>query len=291
MEVALEGRPLFLACLGASAVVIFGGVIALYDVSPPPAPPLPQAPPPVHEMMPELKFSQPIYQALIEQDAKKFEVPVPSLADLVQPVPYYDEIRGRRPLKVGKPIETRHLKVTLSVEKRQALVEGQTFRTDHLVLTIENRTDSYLAYRVVTQVPRNQKCQNKGDIPHNAIVIGPKQTLSRTECLFRDASAVDLLSIEVMELSALAATYVSRLPPALVLYEARTSSGHVPLTGDLCPQTFSWREIRDGVERNEFDWKDVMDFYARHNCDEYAFFRAYRFRTDATAPLPARPAP
>lgn len=286
----MEGKPLLLACLGVSAVVIFGGVIALYDVSPPPAPPLPQPPPPVHQMMPELKFSQPIYQALLEQDAKKFQVSSPSIAELQAPIPYYDEIRGRRPLKVGKPVDTRHLKIQLAVEKRQALIDGQTFRADHLVLTIENRTDSYLAYRVVTQVPKNQKCQNKGDIPHNAIVIGPKQTLARTECLFRDANSVDLLSVEVMELGPLSATYISRLPPTLVLYDARTASGHVPLAGELCPQTFSWREIRDGVEHNEFDWKDVMDFYARHNCDEYAFFRTYRYRTDATAPLPARPA-
>lgn len=285
----MEGRPLLLTCLGVGAVVIFGGVIALYDVSPPAAPPLPAVPPPVHQMMPELKFSQPIYHALIEQDAKKYAVPAPALADLLQPVPYYDEIRGRRPLKTGKPVDTRHLKITLSIEKRQALVEGQTFRADHLVLSIENRTTSHLVYRVVTQVPRNQKCQNKGDIPHNAIVIGPKQTISRTECLFRDASTVDLLSVEVMEVSPLAATYISRLPPTLVLYDSRTSSGHVPLSGELCPQTFSWREIRDGVERNEFDWKDVMDFYARHNCDEYAFYRGYRYRTDASAPLPARP--
>lgn len=285
----MEGKPLALACLGAAGVVIFAGVLALYGVAPPEAPPLPKPPPSVSEMMPELKYSQPIYQALVEQDAKKYAVSAPSLAELVQPVPYYDEIRGRRPLAPGKPVETRHLKLLLKVEKRQAVIDGQSFRADHLVLSIENRTDSYLAYRVVTQVPRNQKCQNKGDIPHNAIVLAPKQTMERTECLFRDASSLDLLGAEVMEVSPLAAHYLSRLPPTLVLYDARTSAGHVTMSGELCPQTFSWREIRDGVERNEFDWKDVMDFYSRHNCDEYAFFRAYRYRTDAQAPLPARP--
>ncbi|MCG5053930.1 MAG: hypothetical protein KA712_13285 [Myxococcales bacterium] len=285
----MEGKPLALACLGAAAVVIFGGVLLLYGASPPPAPPVPKSPPPVNQMMPELKYSQPIYQALIEQDAKKYAVSAPALAELAQPIPYYDEIRGRRALKPGKPLETRHLTLTLKVEKRQAIVDGQTFRADHLVLDIENRTDNYLAYRVVTQVPRNQRCQNKGDIPHNAIILAPHTNVQRTECLFRDASTLDLLSVEVMEVAPLAAHYLSRLPPALVLYDARTASGHVPLAGELCPQTFSWSEIRDGVERNEFDWKDIMDFYARHNCDEYAFFRAYRYRSDASAPLPARP--
>ncbi len=285
----MEGKPLALACLGAAAVIVFGGVLALYGTAPPPAPPLPKPPPSVSEMMPELKYSQPIYQALVEQDAKKFALSAPSAAELAQPNPYYDEIRGRRALVPGKPVETRHLKIVLKVEKRQALIDGQTFRADHLVLSIENRSNGYLAYRIVTQAPRNQRCQNKGDIPHNAIVLAPKQTIERSECLHRDATKLDLLSVEVMELGALAAHYVSRLPPTLVLYDVRTSSGHVPMAGELCPQTFSWREIRDGVAANEFDWKDVIDFYARHKCDEYAFFRAYRYRTDAQAPLPARP--
>jgi hypothetical protein len=99
---------------------------------------------------------------------------------------------------------------------------------------------------------------------------------------------VDVDLVEVIELPQLAAVYASRLPATSVLYDARTSAGHVPLKGTLCPQTFSWREIQDGIDRKQIGWRDVIDFYARHNCDEYAFFRNYRFRTDAAAPLPAR---
>ena len=89
-----------------------------------------------------------------------------------------------------------------------------------------------------------------------------------------------------MELPALPAYYVSRLPATAILYDARTSSGHVPLKGELCPQTFSWREIQDGVDRKEIGWRDVIDFYARHSCEEYAFFRSYRYRSDPSAPPP-----
>jgi len=95
--------------------------------------------------------------------------------------------------------------------------------------------------------------------------------------------------IEVMEIPRLGAYYVSRMPPGLILYGRRTSAGHVPLAGSLCPQTFSWRDIRDGADRGELGWRDVIDFYARHNCEEYSFFRSYRHRTDPDEPLPARP--
>jgi hypothetical protein len=89
---------------------------------------------------------------------------------------------------------------------------------------------------------------------------------------------------------ALSAYYVSRLPPNATLYDPRTFAGHVGFRGrEGCQQTFSWREIKEGVDSKQFEWRDVIDFYARHNCSEYSFFKTYRFRTDSNAPLPARP--
>lgn len=285
----MEGKSLGLLVSGVAAAVITLGMLALYAGGAPPAPDRPRPPPPPESLMnSELKYSHPVYRALIEQDAKAFGAPAPRFEDLTAPFPYFDEMHGRRRLKVGAPVETAHLRLLLTVEKKQANVDGQSYRTDHLILHIENRSDKFLAYRVVTAVPDKQKCLSKGEVPHNAIVLQPKEAIERSECLFRSNEAVDLTAVEVMELPELCAIYASRLPPTVVFYDRRTSEGHRPLRGDLCPQTFSWREIREGVEANEFDWRDVIDFYARHNCDEYTFFRSYRFRTDPTAPLPAR---
>jgi hypothetical protein len=176
------------------------------------------------------------------------------------------------------------------VEKVRAAVDGQAFSSDHLLLHIENKTDKHLAYRVETRVPDPEKCESKGDIPHNTIAIRPNETVARSECLFRRDAAVDLMHVELIEMPALAAHYVSRLPATAVLYEPRTSSGHLPWAGAPCPQTFSWREIREGMDAREIGWRDVIDFYARHSCDEYSFFRSYRYRTDRAAPLPVKPA-
>jgi hypothetical protein len=108
--------------------------------------------------------------------------------------------------------------------------------------------------------------------------------------LYRKDESVDVNRIEVVEMPALSAYYVSRLPPNATLYDPRTFTGHVGFRGqDSCQQTFSWREIKDGVDAKQFEWKDVIDFYARHNCSEYSFFKTYRYRTDTNAPLPARP--
>jgi hypothetical protein len=277
--------------VGASGLmVILLGTMLLYAGEPPPAPEPPRPPPPPEVTMNSvLKYSQPVYRAMLETDAHSFKVPVPSLSELGQPNLYSLELGDRRKLKLKKDLETNHLRLSLAVAKKSAHLEGQSYAVDHLVLKIENRTGKYLAYRVQTAVSDRDKCASKGDLPHNALVITPHQTIERTECLYRVDENIDVVRVEVIELLPLQAYYVARLPPNPTLYDPRTSSGHIPLAGAVCPQTFSWREIQEGIDRAVIGWKDVIDFYARHNCDEYSFFKDYRYRSNPSDPLPARP--
>ena len=285
----MEGKPLA-AVIVLTAAAVFGlGMAALYAGGPPPPPERPAPPPPPESLMnSELRFSPMVYRGQIEKDARLLAVPLPQKGELELPFLHFEEVTQRRQLQPRAPLETAHLRLSIAIEKRQASVDGQHFAFDHLVLRIENRTEKFLAYRIVTELP-GERCNNKGDIAHNAIVLEPHQTISRTECLRRRNEAIYVKRIEVMELPPLSAYYVSRLPASAIFYVPRTAAGHVPLKGRMCPQTFSWREIQDGVDRKEIGWRDVIDFYGRHNCDEYAFFRTYRFRTDPTARLPARP--
>jgi hypothetical protein len=286
----MEGKTLAVAVSAAGLVVILLGTMILYAGEPPPGPEPPRAPPPPEVTMNSvLKYSQPVYRALVETDAHSFKVPVPSLIAFGQPNPYIEELHSRRKLKAKAPIETAHLRLSVSVARKTAHLEGQSYAVDHLVLKIENRSARYLAYRVQTSVTDKHKCAAKGDLPHNALVIEPHQTLERTECLYRVEETLDVTHVEVIELPPLSAYYVSRLPPNPILYDARTAGGHVPLAGTMCPQTFSWREIQEGIDRGVIGWKDVIDFYARHNCDEYSFFKDYRYRINPADPLPARP--
>ena len=236
----------------------------------------------------EQRFSVLYYKALIEQDAKAFGVPAPTYEDIAQPNAYFDELHEKHPLRLKAPIETRHLHITLEVSKQTTVIRSHSLTTDHLVLRIENRTPLYLAYRVETSIKDKSKCGLKADLPHNAIALEPEQTILRTECIYQRDAQVDVNRIEVIELPALSAYYVSRVPPNAVLYDPRTSAGHVPPRGTLCPQTFSWRDIKEGIDKKQLGWRDVIDFYARHSCSEYSFFRSYRYRTDPSAPLPAR---
>ncbi len=286
----MEGKTLAGAVGAAGAAVIALGSFLLHIGVPPPAPERPAPPPPPEVLMNSvLKYSQPVWLALIESDAKRFKVAAPSLQELAAPIAYFEELSSPRTLKASASFETAHLRFALEVSRRKASMDGQMYSADHLVLRIENRTAKHLAYRVRTHVTDADRCEAKGDIAHNALVLEPKAALTRSECLYRRDETIDVTRVEVMELPALAAYYVSRLPPNPTLYDPRTSSGHVSLAGDVCPQTFSWREIQEGIDLRQIGWRDVVDFYGRHNCDEYSFFKGYRHRTDPAAPLPARP--
>jgi hypothetical protein len=288
----LEGKPLALAVFLAGALAVGLGVFVLHTGSaPPPTPERPRPPPPASMMLnSDMRFSPVFYRTQLEQDAKSYGIQAPAWDEITQPNPYFDELKGKQHLRIKAPVETRHLRVSLEINKAISVIEGQTMNADHLVLRIENRTPLYLAYRIQTSVTDKRRCSIKGEIPHNAMAIGPSQTIMRTECLYRKEESVDVNRIEVIEMPALSAYYVSRLPPNATLYDPRTFSGHVGFRGhDVCQQTFSWHEIKEGVDSKQFEWRDVIDFYARHNCSEYSFFKTYRYRNDTNAPLPARP--
>ncbi len=286
----MEGKPLALAVLFTGVFAIALGTLVLHAASAPsPTPKRPQPPPPPSAMInSEQRFSVLYYKALIEHDAKSYGIPAPSYEELEQPNPYFDELHKRERLHLRVPIETRHLRITLDVEKETSIIDSHSLRSDQLVLRIENRTPLYLAYRVQTTVPDRRKCEMKAVLPHDAIALEPGQTVQRTECLLLRDIPIDVKRIEVIELPALSAYYVSRVPLTMTLYDPRTSAGHVPIKGTMCAQTFSWRDIRDGIAKKVLGWRDVIDFYARHNCSEYTFFKSYRYRGDPSAPLPAR---
>ena len=286
----MEGKPLALAVIFSGFLAIALGVLILHAASaPPPTPKRPEPPPPPSAMInSDMRFSVLYYKGLIEADAKSYGVPAPTYEELQQPNPYFDELHAKQHLRIKAPIETRHLRITLEVSKQTTVIEAHTLSTDHLVLRIENLTPLYLAYRIQTSVPDKRKCAMMAQLPHNAIALEPNQVTLRSECLYRRDTPVTVTRIEVIELPALSAYYVSRVPPNITFYDPRVSAGHTPPRGVMCPQTFSWRDIREGIEKKELGWRDVIDFYARHNCSEYSFFKSYRYRGDPNAPLPSR---
>ena len=140
---------------------------------------------------------------------------------------------------------------------------------------------------VETTINHPESCQSQGAIAHNAVALKAGESAERTECLWHKDTALTLRSVEVVELPVIGYYYVSRLNPNQILLDDRTSAGHtVPAPAKEC-SFVPWRDIQASTSELHTGWADVVDFYARHNCDEYSFYRGYRRWTTAGT-LPAR---
>jgi hypothetical protein len=235
-----------------------------------------------------LRYKEGFFRAILDEDAKRFDIPRVTPSALAQPFVYAVELTDTRRLKPERDaLDTPHLHLQTAVIKEWAETStGQRFRFEHTVLSITNKSQMPLAYHVQTSVDHPEKCGSKGAIAHNAMGLLPGQRVERTECLWHPGAAVTVTRVEVMELPAIGYYYVSRLVPSQVLLDGRTAAGHEPPKGKPCGFV-PWREIQSAAKDGRATWADLVDFYARHNCDEYSFWNGYR-RWTVPGTLPSR---
>ncbi len=286
----LSGNALLAIGAAVCAVVIVIAVVSLRFLQKEPPPPPPPPPSPEQSVGRILRYSAPYYKAIVDEDEKRYKLPALEPAALAEPFAYASELAQPRRLKVEHDtVETPHLKISSRVAKEWAATDtGQRFRYEHIILAITNRTQRPLVYLVDTSINHPERCQMHGAMAHNAIALKPGETVERTECLWHKDSVLTLRRVEVLEVPMLSYYYTSRLNPMQVMLDERTAVGHVvPPPAKQC-SFVPWRDIQASAEQAHTGWADVMDFYARHNCDEYSYWRGYRRWTEPGV-LPARP--
>ena len=278
---------LFLGLTGLSLVVMLISTCVMFSVSGPLPPP--RDPPPRVDTSAVLsyRYKEGFFKALVTEDAQKLGVKRFSFKRLVAVNRHFIEFTGSQLLRPRGKLETRHL--VLEAQRRKIFVgePGHGYRIDHLVLVIVNKTGHHLAYRVVTTA--KGECGRKGAMPHNALAIVPKGRVMRTECILAPGTEVRVREVEVMEVSPLGYYYISRLDPGHLQLPRRTTAGH-EIPGGMQPcRLLPWRRIKAGMQRGDVAWSDVIDFYSRHNCDEYTFFTEYVYDRKGPGRLPAVP--
>jgi hypothetical protein len=253
-------------------LVVFGGtLLGVIALAVPSAPP--EASGSIAQLLPPTSIelvhvgpdSRAAYAQLVAQTAKSFGVGA-DLNGLSQHFPYMVEYEGAQALAPRAALSTPHIELKAAIEH----VQFDGVGADQLVLHIRNRSTSYVAYRVTTEIPHSETCRSKGVLPQNAIALRPGQEIKRVECLWADHGVVIVRRVEVIEVPALSYFYVSRLPPAQALYPTRTSDGHAPPAGTPC-SLVPWREIATAAAEGKTRWYDVIDFYGRHDCDLFSF--------------------
>ena len=275
-----------LAMGGLSLVVMIVTTCSAMSVDGPLPPPRKAPPPPETSAVLSDRFKKGFYQAQLDDDCKLLKIRRVTMDTLRGGNPYTLEFSGSTKLKPGGKLETESLFLRAKIRRLMVGEEGHGIRAPHLLLSITNRTDKFLAYRVETTVSGGN---NKAHLAHNAIALKPKATVVRSESLMRESSSLVVKKVEVIELTRLGYHYVSRLDPERLQFSPRTATGH-QYRGALRPcKLLPWRVIRDGMREGVTRWFDVVDFYARHSCSEYTFFKGYRWSAQGVKSLPIKP--
>lgn len=224
-----------------------------------------------------------VYASQLAEDSALAGIDPPVTPEDISGVLAHSIDRTARTLGPGDEIRALGLELSLAV---QEIEPGR----QQMVLAISNTTGDYLAYRVVTRPSRGTApCGRKRAIRHNGMALEPHHTIRRSECIYRDGWKLEIASIETVALPVLSYHYVSGLPPAQVGVDPRVAEGHRPpeaLRG--CPDLITPIGTRRALERGAISWRDLVDFYARHNCQRYRFPRDYKaFDQPGERALPA----
>jgi hypothetical protein len=227
------------------------------------------------------------WRAGIERDAAIAGVPAPGDDAIAKKLLYRVDEEARVIAPGEGSIDAAGLRLTASTERE----EGRPRQA--LLLTIENLTDSDLAYNVVsTPRPGGAACNDRLLLAHDAIVVARGGKVTRSECVYRAGMSLAIEKVETVALPPLSSAYVSRLPPAAVGADTRLSRGHRPdlPSGMSVCTTVASQAVRADIQSGATTWRDLVDYYARHSCENYQFPEGYRaFEKDGAQALPVGP--
>jgi hypothetical protein len=277
----------FKLIVAAIAAVLVGLLTFLRfcgELSLPPKPPPPAATSlgRASDIMSETSGTPAAWRASLAKDAEQAGLPAPDPDELARAFPFQLDAKPRT-LAIGDSMQAAGLELTLSV-----LTDPDTGEKS-VILEIENLGRSELAYQVVTRPGVNPAaCHRRRILVHDAMVLGARARERRSECGYRDDIEIYVDRVETVELPRLSAWYVSRVPPSAVSLDTRLHKGHKPSSGAAPCNVLMSQAIRGGLEAGTIEWRDLVDFFARHRCDTYQFPQGYKaFKRDRERPLPA----
>jgi hypothetical protein len=271
-----------IALAGAVARLSFcrGGDLAAIPPRPKPRPV------PVGQVTATVVADPGIYAEQLSRDSRvlKIEPPVtPAHMSRAMVFESHDRPIALAPRGKGASAEVLGLRLSLAISD----IEGTPRR--QMVLTIENRSDDYLAYRVVSRPSQGTRpCHEKLDLAHNAIALAPGEKVRRSECIYRSGYRLFVNRVETAVLPKLSYYYVSSLPPSALGLDLLAARGHRPLAGRPLCRVFQSATLEGSLRNGQTAWRDLVDFYARHPCQIFTFPAGYKaFTRDGERPLPA----
>lgn len=224
------------------------------------------------------------YWSLLAQDAKDFGVSNPNKNQWSQAARYRKWNKKSKVLKPKQRWKAGPLQLRVKVDKVAFMRGGAKLKSRHTILVLRNQSKQPVAYRLVARSHRKGKCEVRGTRRHNALVLGPGEKADLTICAGK--VAVNVVELQTTVLHPLSYRYLNQLPPQIFALDTTTSAAHRPTSHTRVCTHLPAGKMSRGVKAGGLGWKDIVDFYRRHNCARYEMPMDYRARRSKLKDLP-----
>ena len=193
------------------------------------------------------------------------------LAPLAKPLKRFSESALPVVLKTKSPTyKNAYVSVTLNIsEKNYKMGNNDRFA---VTTSIKNLTSGHLAYRVVTEkTPSFVECLSPmGRHMSHGFILKPGEEVERFEgCAFSPKISLKIPTVQVMVLPPAAFVTLARITIPLGL-SPRLEKSHRPYKIHKlppCPIYAEKARFNKEIAKNAVAWFDIMDFFARHDCE------------------------
>lgn len=230
----------------------------------------------------QYKESPAYYKTRVDAAVEAFGIEPPNMDRLRAPNPFHHPINMSDPKRIEPGQARREGPLSIAVRAEQRTIERGGMRTKnmHTYARVLNTAKVPVAYRLLMRKAEAGECQLRNVNRYDAVVLDPGERIDISICSGKQA--VEVLDLRMLEITGIGATWVDKIPAQALALDPTSVKAHDP-GEDVQPCTsLPAAELAKSIERGEFAWEDLVDYYSRHDCEEYRFWSDYR-RLEAPA--------
>ena len=227
------------------------------------------------DMAPEL------YVRRIREDAGKLNIAAPDVDVMRKPQKVHHPVQQGLTVPVGASRRFGALNLRVSGEPVKLRKGGASVKTRHTIARLRNQGKSPIAYYAQMHLEKSLECTNRGVYSSNMLALMPGEEALITVCARVGSVVID--DLRYMEISELGYHYITSLPARAFLLDKVTASAH--RISDACSLVPASRLV-EAQKRGNLQWEDIVDFFSRHSCRDYALPNDYHYQAKGLSQLP-----
>jgi hypothetical protein len=226
----------------------------------------------------EFEKTREAFATALDQDVTKHGLGPTTLEELEAPAKFFHVVAEAKELAPGARITDERVTVAAAIEKVTFQKSGASIRADHAVITVKNVSARPIAWFGRFSSAERGHCEARGARRHNTNALWPNEEAQVPVCAGSGGVVVE--DLRVLELTNIGYVYLSQVPPQSFGHDEIRSQSHTPPRGvSRCPLVPA-TQIANRIKSGEWQWEDVADFYARHNCQRHQIPDDYRMARD-----------